>query len=277
MALKATLTAAEHGALDATLKTFYKADGDRFILDADGVDDLPSVRVLKSTIDKEREAARKAGIEAAQLRDKLGDLDPEEAKKALARLKELDEKAALGEIPERFKDQFEKAVAHRTESVRADFENQKKAFNKQIADKDKELGTLNSRLAELTIDNAVRTEAEKMGLHDWAIEDAVLHAGRTFKIKDGKPVPMDADGQVIFGKDANSPKPISEWLAEKAQQKPGWLKQSTGGGSQNGTGNGNVGGNSVHKIKRADARDRQKWEAAEAAAQKAGVELQIVD
>lgn len=277
MALKATLTAAEHGALDSTLKTFYKADGDRFVLDAEGVDDLPSVRGLKSSIDKEREAARKARAEAEELRSKIGDLDPEEAKKALARLKELDDKAALGEIPDKFKDQFEKAVNHRVKSITDDFESQKKAFNKQVTDAKKENESLTARLAELTIDNAVRTEAEKMGLHDWAIEDAVLHAGRTFKIKDGKPVPLDADGQIVFGKDANSPKPIAEWLAEKAQQKPGWLKASTGGGSNNGTGNGSGGGGNVHKIKRQDARDRQKYVAAQEAAKKAGVELQIVD
>ena len=276
MALRATLNKADYDALDTALKGFYKADGaDKFALDAEGMDDHPETVKLKRGIESERKKREDAARELAELKSKVGDLDTDAAREAMKRIKELEDKTALGEIPDKFKDQFEKAVNHRTESMKADFENQKKAFNKREEDGKKAIDGLNARLAELTIDNAVRAEAAKLGMHDWAVEDAVLHANRTYRLKDGQPVPFDGD-QIIYGKEPNKPQPIAEWLADKVTQKPGWVKESTGGGAKNGNGTGRT-TNGKFTIKREAARDRQQYLAAQEAAKKANAELVIVD
>jgi hypothetical protein len=273
MALKAVLPKTEYEGLDSTLKAFYKAEGDSFVLDLDGVDSHPSARSLKNALDTERNNRTKAARELQELKDKLGDLDPDEAKKALAKIKELEDKAAVGDVPEKFKEQFDKAVEARTKSVIADNETKLKAKDKRIQTLEEENKKLGGNLAEVTIDTEVRKAGAEAGLHDWAIEDAVLRARQLYRLKDGKPVPMEGD-QIVYGKNGSDPKPIAEWLGELVQKRSGWVKGSSGGGAENNGGRSTGAGNAI-VISREDARDTVKYRAAREKATKAGVELQI--
>src|SRR5688572_8010074 len=90
MALKAVITADEHTKLDEAMRLLYKADGDKFVLNIEGTDQHPDVRNLRGALDGERTSRATKEREIAELKAKLGDLDPEEARKAIARVKELE-------------------------------------------------------------------------------------------------------------------------------------------------------------------------------------------
>ncbi len=70
----------------------------------------------------------------------------------------------------------------------------------------------NTRLEQLLIDNVVKTSAIKLGVIAEAVDDVVLRAKTMFRIENGQPVPKDADGKVIYGKDGSSPMSVDEWL-----------------------------------------------------------------
>lgn len=276
MSLKAVLTAEEHGALDAALKGLYKQEGNAFVLDAEGIGDHPAAKSLKTALESERTNAAAKARELKELRDKLGDLSPEDARKALDRIREIEDAELTGKIPEKLRPQFDEAVNARVDKMQKDFENQKKGFENQIADLQGKLKGANDTLETLTIDHAVRDAAGKMGLHDWAVEDAVMHARTLYKLQDGKPVPMKGDQVVYSGKKPSDPLPIHEWLESKTQEKPGWLKPNSGsgGGSDRRSGGGS---GSQFRLTREEARNPQKYREASEAAKKAGQQLEIIE
>lgn len=275
MAIKATLTADEHGKLDAALKALYTQQGDLFVLDAEGIDTHPAARGLRTALDAERNNSAKAARELKELKDKLGDLSPEDAVAARKRIQEIEDAQRTGDIPEKFKKQFDDAVNARVEKMQRDFETQKNGFETKITELNDKLKAANGTLETLTIDGAVREAASKMGLHDWAVEDAVMHARTIYHLQDGKPVPMKGDQIVYSGKKPSEPLPIGEWLESKAQEKPGWLKPNGGGGAG---GDRRVGGGgSQFTLTREQARDPKVYNSTKEAARKAGQELVVVD
>lgn len=275
MALKAVLDKGSFDGLDSNLKTLYREEGGKYHLDLEAFEDHPATRNMRTALDKERENSAARLREIEKIKGEIGDLNPEEARKAMKRLKELEDAAALGDIPEKFKQKFDEAVEHKVAQMKTDFENQKKAFEKQVNDAKTANQSLTEQLEELTITNQVRSEAAKVGLHDWAVEDAVMHAKQVYRIKDGKPVPIKpgTKDEVLWGKNPNEPMPISEWLGTKLVEKPGWVRDSAGGGGNNDRRTGAT----VRTIKRSDARDSAKYRAAREQAKKDGVDLQIVD
>lgn len=277
MAIKAVVTADEHAKLDDAIKALYKQEGTVFVLDADGIDAHPATRSLKNALDTERNNASNATRELAKLREQLGSDDPAEAAEALRKIKDMEEKAALGEIPEKFKQQFDKAVAVRVESITKNYEAQKKGYEKQIAELNDGLNKTNSQLEELTIDGEVRNVAAKKGLNDWAVEDAILHARRLYKLKDGKPVPLNGDQIVFSGKRPGDPKPIEEWLEEKVAEKPGWLKPNAGAGADNGGQRKGGGGSGQFVLTREQARDPKTYNRMRDEAAKVGQEVMIAE
>lgn len=273
MALKAVITAQEHGALQEGWKALYKQEGDAFILDAEGIDAHPATLSLKRALESERGISGAAARELKDLKDKLGDMSPDDARAALQRIQEIEEKSRLGEIPEKFKKQFDDAVAARIESIQKNHTNAIKGYEKQVADLNTQLQQSTGQLETLTIDGEVRTVAARKGLQDWAVEDAIMHARQLYRLKDGKPIPMRGDQIVFSGKKPGDPKPIDEWLDEKVTEKPGWLKPNGGGGSDHHRTNGGASGQFT--LTREQARDRKTYVAMQEQARKAGQEVTI--
>lgn len=276
MALKAVLTADEHGKLDAALKGLYTLQGDAYVLDAEGIDVHPAARGLKTALESERTNSAKTARELKELREKLGDLTPEDARKAMDRIREIEDAQRVGDIPEKFKKQFDEAVAARVESMLRNAENQKKQYETKIAELEGTLQNAHGELETLKIDGAVREAAGKLGLNEWAVEDAVMHARGTYKLQDGKPVPMKGDQIIFSGKKPSDPKPIDEWLAEKVTEKPGWLKPNGGGGAGGDRRTGG-GGTSQFTLTREQARNPKMYQQIQDAARKAGQELVITE
>ena len=95
-------------------------------------------------------------------------------------------------------------------------------------------GTLNKQLETLVIDNAVRDSATKSGVVDTGIDDVLLRSQSVFSLKDGKAVPHDADGNVIYGDGSNDPMTVQEWVKGQMEVAPHLFKSSQGGGSEHG-------------------------------------------
>ena len=275
MALKAVVTKDEHAALPDATRAFYKAEGESFILDAEGLDTHPTTKGLKTALDAERTGRSSITAELSELKKKFEGIDSEAAREALAKLKDLERAALEGDIPDKFKGEFEKAVTARVKGITDDYDAKLKASNTKVETLTAENRDLNQKLSNLTIGNEVRSAGSKLGMHDWAIEDAVLHAqtGGWSLDKDAKPVLHEA-GSVVYGKDG-AKKSIEEWMTELAKKRPGWVKPSTGSGAENG-GQGTRQEGKVMWVPREVGRDREAFRAVEAKAKEKGLEIRFL-
>ena len=107
--------------------------------------------------------------------------------------------------------------------------------NKVIESMKGEQSNLTKKLEHLLIDSAVRDSAVKAGVVDTAIDDVVLRSQAIFSIKDGKAVPHDSNGNVIFGDGNSNPMEVSEWVKGLTESAPHLFNASTGGGSKHGS------------------------------------------
>ena len=94
--------------------------------------------------------------------------------------------------------------------------------------------TLNTQLETLVIDNAVRDSASKAGVVDTGIDDVLLRSQAVFSLKEGKAVPHDRDGNVIYGEGTSEPMSVNEWVKGQMEVAPHLFKSSQGGGSEHG-------------------------------------------
>lgn len=262
MALKKKITAAEHAALHADLQAQYTADGDAFVLQVEGDDSA----ALRSAIEKERKATREAAAELARLRDEFKDLDPESAREALKQKAEIEEKQLLkaGDV--------DQIVAKRTEALRRDYDNKLAAAKKTEDDLRRELGATTESLSEKVIDGAILEAFTKAGGKATAHVDVVGRARQLFKMKDGKPVPMNGE-DIVYGKDAGTPMSPDEWVASLVPTAGHLFEGSTGSGAENKRTNG---GANQFTLTRDQARDPKQYQAMKEKAQKAGQEVAIL-
>ena len=94
--------------------------------------------------------------------------------------------------------------------------------------------TLNKQLETLVIDNAVRDSATKSGVVDTGIDDVLLRSQSVFSLKEGKAVPHDREGNVIYGEGTSEPMSVNEWVKSQMEVAPHLFKPSQGGGSEHG-------------------------------------------
>lgn len=95
-------------------------------------------------------------------------------------------------------------------------------------------GTLNKQLETLVIDNAVRDSATKAGVVDTGIDDVLLRSQSVFSLKEGKAVPHDREGNVIYGEGTSEPMSVNEWVKSQMEVAPHLFKSSNGSGSEHG-------------------------------------------
>lgn len=275
MKLKVVIDKAAYDSLDETRKALYIASGDKFVLDADGVDEHPAVAKLKSALDGEREGHKAAQREFNQLRSKFGDLDPDKAREALVRMQELADKKMIDE------GQIEELFKQRLERIQTDHTNQLKAKDAQLGETSKKLESKAALVKKLMLEGEItRLAADpKIGVKPTmlpyvisAFTQAGIDGTKWDLDENDKIVALKGD-QVRFGKDASGPMPIAEGFELLRSVAPDFFMPSTGGGAQN-QGGAQRQGNS-YVISRADAADPGKYRQARAEAEKAGVQLQI--
>ena len=202
--------------LDAAIAALYEqaADG-AYYLSVDGA-------VGKDKLDE----FRNNNVKLLKDLEKFKDVDPAKYQELLALAKKQEEKKLIdaGEI--------DKVVEQRVGEMRSTYENQIKTLTEQNSVDQRQLESL-------LIDNAVRDAAVKSGVQPTAVDDVLLRAKATFKIKDGNAVPVDAQGNVVYGKDGTSPMSVVDWTTGLKKQAPHLFQGSQGGGAQ-GSGKGNV-------------------------------------
>jgi hypothetical protein len=196
----------------------YRPEGNVFVLDVDGV-------VPKDRLDE----FRNNNISLQQQLDKFKNVDPSKYADLVKLQTELEEGKLIKE------GKLDEVLALRTGTMKTTYETQLTTLNTQLA-------SARSQLGVVMIDNVIKSAAIKLGVIPEAVDDVVLRAKGVYHLDDaGAPVPKDAQGQVIYGKDGKSPMPVEEWLtALKGTAKHLFLGNSGGGangGGRNGTPN----------------------------------------
>jgi regulator of replication initiation timing len=233
---------------------------------------------LKKALGSERERASALDRELKELRklvDSIG--DPEQAKAAMAKLQQIEEKKLLdaGEV--------DKVIAQRVAALQADHSNQVNGFKTQLTEREQKLEALNGQLRKLTLDGTIREMASKKGLRPEAVSDAIarltiLGVGS----KDGKPgVRWDLrDGQVValrgddiaYGKDPSRPMTWDEGFEILSEEAKHLFAPSSGGGA--GDGAMRTSGRDV-MLTREQAKDVATYRQAHEQAAKAGGQVVI--
>ena len=202
--------------LDAAIAALYEqgADGAYYLL-VDGA-------VGKDKLDE----FRNNNVKLLKDLEKFKDVDPAKYQELLALAKKQEEKKLIdaGEI--------DKVVEQRVGEMKSTYEGQLKTLTEQNS-------VAQRQLESLLIDNAVRDAAVKSGVQPTAVDDVLLRAKATFKIKDGNAVPVDTQGNVVYGKDGTTPMSVVDWTTGLKKQAPHLFQGSQGGGAQ-GSGKGNV-------------------------------------
>lgn len=201
---------------------------------------MPDNSGLKSALEKERKARRDA--EAARKHDaeRFAGIDPDE----YAELKEAREKAeaekakAEGNIDELVSKRVQKALDE---------------ANKKVGDAQSAADAALKRAKAYegrVLDDAIRAAAAKVGIHKFAVDDALFRARQMFQLdENGQAVQRDANGDVVIGKDGQHPYSPLEWLESMREKAPHWFPAAASG---SGSGAPNHGGDEP-------SRPRSQW------------------
>lgn len=121
----------------------------------------------------------------------------------------------------------------RTAALRADYEAKINAFDATVAEKEKAVSTFASKYEDLKLDVSVSEAAVgAKTLNDVGVLADIKRAARevyAFDPEFNTLVMKDNQGNVVYGKDGKSPKPISEWLMEQQERSRHWWGVSTSG------------------------------------------------
>lgn len=208
----------------------------RFKLGVEGIEDTAG---LKSALQKERDANKEAQRQMRETITKFKDIDPEKARQAEKELEALKEKMATeGKTAE--------------ELAKINLEKMQKDHEKKLKEKDDEVAKSHARLTKYeqkVLDTHILSAAAKAGVHQHAIDDALLRARAVFKLDpEGEAVQLDSDNNVVKGKDGKTPFTPTEWLEEMKEKAPHWFPAGSSGG---GAGGGSGGAGSAKQITRA--------------------------
>lgn len=190
-----------------------------------GVNGMEDVSGLKKNNAELLEEKRKA---QEKLKLYEGIEDPAKAKEALARLRQLEEKDLLE------KGEVEKVIEKRTQMMRTDHENQVKQLNTALDGTKGENERLRSQLSKAVIERGILDAVTAVGQpRKEAMIDIISRGLGTFKLDDnGNPIPQNADGSTIFGKDGQKAMTMSEWAASLLESAPHLFLESKGGGAK---------------------------------------------
>lgn len=206
--------------LDKSVHDMYsKGQDGKFYLSVEGM--VPSSRL---------DEFRTNNIELKKALEKYDGIDPEKYRQLTEQEKKIREKKLIeaGEI--------DKVVEERVKAMKEEHTTTMKTVTT-------ERDTLQAKLSSVLIDSAVKSAAIAIGVIPTAVDDVVLRAKATFSMKNGEVVPLDAKGNVIYGKDGTTPLSVDEWVKGLKQSAPHLfegMKGSGAAGSRGGPGSVDV-------------------------------------
>jgi len=270
MTLKAVISAEEHGALNEAIQPEYVEKDGMYFLDAEAVKvgnslySLEDVSGLKSALSKER----KASEDAKRMLAAYEGVDVDEAKTALDKVKEMSSWTPEQKVQELI-EQKEKKLS--------------KEYGAQIQAKEELLKTRTVQL-----DNLLKTTAATQALlasdgDDKTVKLMLPHILNQLVIRekdDGsrhlRIIDEDGTDRMSLESGNTGHMDVKE-LAKQMKQSEDFASAWPGSGAR-GTGiTGSTGSGSAYTISRVDARDPVKYQAAKAAAEKAGKTLQMTE
>jgi hypothetical protein len=137
---------------------------------------------------------------------------------------------------------YEEWYETKTAAMRADQKKQTEGLQKQIAEADARAEAAESRWNSKVLESEVRAAASASSVIDTAHDDVILHAKGVFTWDPDRNqlVIKEQDGGVVFGKDATTPKSLTEWLEEQKQVRRHWWPASQGADAGGSIGGGDV-------------------------------------
>lgn len=256
--------------IDAKIAGEYvKGDDGKFRLGLDLPEGykVENVTGLTTALAKERKAAK----EAADRLSKLGDVDPEAAVKAYQKVQEW---GKSGDPESKLKAQVESIQAQLAEA----HGKEKTVLQKQLEEQEAEL---REAVHLSQVDQAIARAGGKAAI----LKPLLLQITRMEKVDGKRAVRVYGnDGMVrVNTQNANAPFTL-DMLMDELKKHPDFsvafpATGNSGGGATGGGAGGGSGGRpgAVVTISRTDARDRQKFKAAEERAAKVGGRLEVVD
>ncbi|HWI57864.1 MAG TPA: hypothetical protein VNZ22_11605 [Bacillota bacterium] len=180
--------------------------------------------VDKSRLDEFRQTNIALLKERDELKHRFAGIDPEQVK-ALEAEKQKLELQAHGHKPE----EVERLIGERVKSARAEAE-------KQLAAIAAERDGLNARLINIQIDQGIMSAATRRGLRATALPDITARARQVFRLVDGLPRVLEADGKTVrTGKDGVSPMDLEEWIETQVTEAPHLFESQAGSGGTTGS------------------------------------------
>ena len=222
MGLKLVLESLE--GLDETIASLYKKAGDgKFHLQTE--EDVETKKKIQEFRDNNIALTK----ELDAIKKKFEGIDLEQIMELKKKVQDVEDKKMIeaGKIDE--------LVAQKVERMRADFENQIKAMQTALEEKDGSYQKVNSRLAEVLIDSEITKAVNGVGVvKKEAIRDILARGRTTWKLdEDGKPVPKEGD-RLLYGKDGKAPLTFEEWASGLLTDAPFLFEDSAGGGASGG-------------------------------------------
>ena len=200
------------------------------------------------------------------------DLDPEKAREALKKVRELGDDKLIEE------GKIEELLQARTERMKEDFDTQLAQALKMNEELKGELGVKDSALSKSIIEKEIREAVLATGkIFSEAWPDVIHRGMQVFKINDkGVADPRDGDSKLLYGKDGTNALTYREWAESLRETAPYIWDENLPGGSGS-SGNTQVGGDgqTFIAISKEDVKDVGKYRAAREKADKAGIPLQI--
>ncbi|EJO43342.1 hypothetical protein ACINIS123_2202 [Acinetobacter baumannii IS-123] len=174
-------------------RALYVEENGKFRLDLEGYEDPKG---LKSALQSERDAAKNAKLELQKLQKQFEGIDPEIVKKVFAQI-DQDEEAKLiaeGKVNE--------VIQKRTEKMREEHEKLLKA-EKERADKAEAYA---QKFKQSVIQSQIVQAAIELEALPEATPDIAFLAQTKFALdENGKAVAVDENGDVVIGKDGQTP------------------------------------------------------------------------
>lgn len=243
MGLKALLKSLED--VDESLRPLYKEEADgSFILDVDESDfksKLGEFRNNNTNLKKELTDLKKqlkgftgTAEELQAIKDKFEGLDADAARDAIKLIQEQQDKNMIdsGKIDELVEQRSSIKIKEVSDAHSVEMSDLQSKLNNSVESNT----VLNSRLTKVSVDNAVQSSISDVAtVKKGAMRDVLGRAREIFSLNDdGKPVPKNAEGNIILGEDGEKPMSIKEWAHSLVQDAPYLFEGSSGGGAPGG-------------------------------------------
>jgi len=223
---------------------------------------------LKSKNEELLSEKKTAKQELDAVNEQLKGYDPKAVKSLLDKMSTDEDTKLIAE------GKIDEVISRRTEALTADYDSKLLAATDKNGELSQSLEEMNGRVKSLVVDRFVREAAAEHSMVPSAVEDAISRAGHVFKLNEElQPEARDKNDTIVIGKDGKTPLSVQEWIEGMKDNAPHWFPPQSGAGAHG----GNQGASGSFTITKSQAGDARTYQEAKAAAEKAGVPLQIID